>query len=122
MRIQGHRANITSEIIRAGSCHSDRPEIKWFEANGLIDPNTGEVEALLYWEAIRNDILHVVYMIKVVEGRPALIIDQASVTTGSVGFGTPTRMLSHAVGLGLCPGERLTLAVVNRRNYQVVHR
>jgi hypothetical protein len=120
-RIQGARAGIASTMIKMGGVNPTGPSVDWFRDNGMVDAKTGELECELYWQAIRDGILKVIYVIKVDDGRPHFVLDHASVSTGLMASNRAIAMMEHAVALGLCADGPLKIEPMRGR-YQVMAR
>lgn len=122
-RLQGARSGYASEIIARGNALGigDPEVLEWFKKHKFID-DVGDPTAELYWRAIADEVLLVEYIVKVDNGRPHFVLQEASVTTGPITTWTgAVRMAEHMVALGLCRGERLRLDE-SRGIYRVVHR
>ncbi len=121
MKLKGQAAGYASEMIRRGTSQViPEPELRWFMDKKLVDVNGG-LECELYWQAIRDGILNVEYVIGVVGGKPALVPYASAVSTGLVLMSSAFKAMEQAIAIGLCHGGPLKLER-NHTAYQVVAR
>lgn len=124
MKLKGQAAGYASEMIRRGTSQViPEPELRWFVDKKLVDVS-GELECELYWQAIRDGILNVEYVIEVLAGQPVLVRYASTVSTGTVLMSTAVKMMQQAIALGLrSDGPLVLVPTTNFPNaYQVVAR
>lgn len=124
MKLKGQAAGYASEMIRRGTSQViPELELRWFIDKKLVDVS-GELECELYWQAIRDGILNVEYVIGVVRGKPALDRYTSTVPTGTVLMSSAAEMMEQAIAIGLRSDGPLVLVPTTRvpNAYQVVAR
>lgn len=103
----------------------DPAVLEWFKKHKFIDEHS-EPTMDLYWQAVKDEVLHVEYVIKVDNSRPYFVLEAASVTYGQIKARASISMMEHAIALGLCTDGPLILAPVTHRirsnRYQVESR